>query len=210
MTGIKAIAVEDGSLRCEQEVPGGRDVYVVPLPAVVTVKEGLNLPRYPSVPGRLRAKRKPLEATSPARPRTEARDGQADPAAGLGQAGRGARQRRRGGPAGGRACSTSWGSSDEQVLVFVERRRTDELSQQALDVRAEHRRRRGRTRSAIDDRGRLRHPAALGDRRSAAAPTRGARPRDVVVAPGTERGNEVLAHVAALLDLPMAANCIVG
>jgi electron transfer flavoprotein beta subunit len=26
----------------------------------VTVKEGLNLPRYPSVPGRLRAKRKPL------------------------------------------------------------------------------------------------------------------------------------------------------
>jgi electron transfer flavoprotein alpha subunit len=29
----------------------------------------------------------------------------------------------------------------------------------------------------------------------------------VVVAPGTERGNEVLAHVAAALDLPMAANC---
>ena len=31
-----------------------------------------------------------------------------------------------------------------------------------------------------------------------------------VVAPGTDRGNEVLAHVAAKLDLPMAANCIVG
>ena len=29
-----------------------------------------------------------------------------------------------------------------------------------------------------------------------------------VVAPGTERGNEVLAHVAAQLDLPMAANCV--
>lgn len=28
-----------------------------------------------------------------------------------------------------------------------------------------------------------------------------------VVAPGTERGNEVLAHLAADLDLPMAANC---
>jgi electron transfer flavoprotein alpha subunit len=28
-----------------------------------------------------------------------------------------------------------------------------------------------------------------------------------VVGPGTERGNEVLAHVAALLDLPLAANC---
>jgi electron transfer flavoprotein alpha subunit len=28
-----------------------------------------------------------------------------------------------------------------------------------------------------------------------------------VVGPGTERGNEVLAHVAARLDLPLAANC---
>jgi electron transfer flavoprotein beta subunit len=38
------------------------------MPAVVSVKEGINLPRYPSVPGRLRAKRKPLEASNPARP----------------------------------------------------------------------------------------------------------------------------------------------
>jgi electron transfer flavoprotein alpha subunit len=30
----------------------------------------------------------------------------------------------------------------------------------------------------------------------------------VVVGPGTERGNEVLAHVAAILDLPLAANCV--
>jgi electron transfer flavoprotein alpha subunit len=29
-----------------------------------------------------------------------------------------------------------------------------------------------------------------------------------VVAPGTDRGNEVLAHLAAQLDLPMAANCV--
>lgn len=29
-----------------------------------------------------------------------------------------------------------------------------------------------------------------------------------VLAPGTERGNEVLAHLAAMLDLPMAANCV--
>jgi electron transfer flavoprotein beta subunit len=65
VTGIKAIAVEDATLRCEQEVAGGRDVYALPLPAVVTVKEGLNLPRYPSVPGRLRAKRKPLESITP-------------------------------------------------------------------------------------------------------------------------------------------------
>jgi electron transfer flavoprotein beta subunit len=35
------------------------------LPAVVTVKEGLNLPRYPSVPGRMRAKTKPLTTLEP-------------------------------------------------------------------------------------------------------------------------------------------------
>jgi electron transfer flavoprotein alpha subunit len=29
-----------------------------------------------------------------------------------------------------------------------------------------------------------------------------------VIAPGTDRGNEVLAHLAASLDLPMAANCV--
>lgn len=57
VTGIKAIEVEDQAVRCEQEVAGGRDVYRVPMPAVVTVKEGINLPRYPSLPGRLRAKR---------------------------------------------------------------------------------------------------------------------------------------------------------
>jgi electron transfer flavoprotein beta subunit len=69
VTGVKAITVRDGAtLRCEQEVPTGRDVYEVPMPAVVAVKEGINLPRYPSVPGRLRAKRKPLESSTPARP----------------------------------------------------------------------------------------------------------------------------------------------
>jgi electron transfer flavoprotein beta subunit len=68
VTGIKGIALAGDQLLCEQEVAGGRDVYVVPTPAVVTVKEGLNLPRYPSVPGRLRAKRKPLASSTPARP----------------------------------------------------------------------------------------------------------------------------------------------
>jgi electron transfer flavoprotein beta subunit len=65
VTGIKALSVDGAKVRCEQEVAGGRDVYELPLPAVVTVKEGLNLPRYPSVPGRLRAKRKPLDAAQP-------------------------------------------------------------------------------------------------------------------------------------------------
>jgi len=33
---------------------------------VVTVKEGINLPRYPSLPGRLRARRAAVERSSPA------------------------------------------------------------------------------------------------------------------------------------------------
>ena len=71
VTGLKGVKVEGSSVRCEQDVGGGRDVYVLPLPAVVTVKEGLNLPRYPSVPGRMRAARKPVVAST--RPRPEAR-----------------------------------------------------------------------------------------------------------------------------------------
>jgi electron transfer flavoprotein beta subunit len=66
VTGVKALEVVGDAVRCEQEVAGGRDVYLAPLPAVVTVKEGINLPRYPSVPGRLRAKRKPITTMTPA------------------------------------------------------------------------------------------------------------------------------------------------
>jgi len=68
VTGLKGLAVADGRARCEQEAAGGRDVYDVPLPAVVTVLEGLNLPRYPSVPAKLRAQRKPVEQRTPLRP----------------------------------------------------------------------------------------------------------------------------------------------
>jgi electron transfer flavoprotein beta subunit len=67
-TGLKGLAVEDGSLRCEQEVAGGRDVYRVALPAVVSVLEGINLPRYPSVPAKLRARQKPIETIAVERP----------------------------------------------------------------------------------------------------------------------------------------------
>jgi electron transfer flavoprotein beta subunit len=67
VTGLKGLSVEDGRARCEQEVAGGRDVYAVPLPAVVTVLEGINLPRYPSVPAKLRARQKPIETLAPER-----------------------------------------------------------------------------------------------------------------------------------------------
>jgi electron transfer flavoprotein beta subunit len=67
VTGLKKIEIDDGRARVERDAGGPRDVYEVRLPAVLTVLEGLNLPRYPSVPGRLRAKSKPLAVVEPAR-----------------------------------------------------------------------------------------------------------------------------------------------
>jgi electron transfer flavoprotein beta subunit len=68
VTGLKKIEVQGDRVRCERDVGGARDVYEVPLPAVLTALEGLNLPRYPSVPGRLRAKSKPVTVSEPVRP----------------------------------------------------------------------------------------------------------------------------------------------
>jgi electron transfer flavoprotein beta subunit len=68
LTGLKGLSVADGVVHGEQAVSGGRDVYEVPSPAVSGVLEGINLPRYPSVPGRLRAKQKPVAASTPVRP----------------------------------------------------------------------------------------------------------------------------------------------
>jgi electron transfer flavoprotein beta subunit len=71
VTGLKKIEIGDSRARVERDVGGSRDVYEVPLPAVLTVLEGLNLPRYPSVPGRLRAKSKPLAVVEPVRPESK-------------------------------------------------------------------------------------------------------------------------------------------
>jgi electron transfer flavoprotein beta subunit len=66
VTGVKAIEVGDGTVAARREAPGGWEVFDVALPAVVAVREGINLPRYPSVPGRLRAKKKEIERLTPA------------------------------------------------------------------------------------------------------------------------------------------------
>ena len=71
VTGLKKIEIGDGRARVERDAGGPRDVYEVPLPAVLTVLEGLNLPRYPSVPGRLRAKSKPVAVVEPERPESK-------------------------------------------------------------------------------------------------------------------------------------------
>ena len=67
VTGIKGIAIEDGRLTARREAGGGWEIFELPLPAVVTVKEGLNLPRYASLTGRQRAKKTPIERIEPQR-----------------------------------------------------------------------------------------------------------------------------------------------
>jgi len=65
VTGIKGVEIEGGQALARREGPGGWELYEVSLPAVFTVKEGINLPRYPSLPGRLKAKKKPVERVTP-------------------------------------------------------------------------------------------------------------------------------------------------
>lgn len=57
VSGIKGVEVADGTVRARRETPDGFEVYHVPLPAVLAVKEGINLPRYPTLSGRLRSKK---------------------------------------------------------------------------------------------------------------------------------------------------------
>ena len=71
VTGIKGIEIADGTLTARREAGGGWESFEVPLPAVVTVKEGINLPRYASIQGRLRAKKATIERIPP-EPRTSA------------------------------------------------------------------------------------------------------------------------------------------
>lgn len=57
VSGIKGIEVEGGSITLRRETHTGSELYELPTPAVVAVKEGINLPRYPTLKGRLNAKK---------------------------------------------------------------------------------------------------------------------------------------------------------
>ncbi len=53
--------VADGKIKCHRTVEGGIVVIEASLPALITTQRGLNEPRYASLPGIMKAKKKPLE-----------------------------------------------------------------------------------------------------------------------------------------------------
>ena len=65
VTGIKALEIRDGKAAVRRQTESGWETCEVTVPAVLTVKEGINLPRYPSLPGRLKAKKKEIERSRP-------------------------------------------------------------------------------------------------------------------------------------------------
>lgn len=68
LTGISTVEVDGGTVIASGDGPDGTDIYEVPLPAVVTVMEGGVTPRYPSIRGRMAAKRTTIETVVPGSP----------------------------------------------------------------------------------------------------------------------------------------------
>lgn len=67
LTGISTIEVNGDSVVAHGAGPAGTEVFELPTPALIAVQEGGVEPRYPSIPGRMKAKRAPLETVEPAR-----------------------------------------------------------------------------------------------------------------------------------------------
>ncbi len=59
-TAVK-VEVNGTSVRVERDVEGDLEIVETSLPVVITAQQGLNEPRYPSLPGIMKAKKKPLD-----------------------------------------------------------------------------------------------------------------------------------------------------
>lgn len=65
VNGAKGLSLGDGVANVEREADAGRETYELPLPAVIGVKEGINLPRYPTMKGRLASKKVEIQSIQP-------------------------------------------------------------------------------------------------------------------------------------------------
>ncbi|MFD4818025.1 electron transfer flavoprotein subunit beta/FixA family protein [Peribacillus butanolivorans] len=61
VTTITYLEIVDGKAIIVRDVEGDEETVEVSLPVLVTAQQGLNEPRYPSLPGIMKAKKKPLE-----------------------------------------------------------------------------------------------------------------------------------------------------
>ena len=61
VTGVQTLTVEGDTVRAQADGPDGRESYAVPLPTVMTVMEGGVEPRYPTITGRMKAKKVEVE-----------------------------------------------------------------------------------------------------------------------------------------------------
>jgi electron transfer flavoprotein beta subunit len=61
LTQVIKMDVDDGGLRCERQAEYGYDTVQVEMPAVISVGDAINEPRYPSLKAIMGAKKKPLE-----------------------------------------------------------------------------------------------------------------------------------------------------
>jgi electron transfer flavoprotein beta subunit len=64
-TFASEVVVEDGKVNVTREIDGGLQTVALNLPAIVTTDLRLNEPRYASLPNIMKAKKKPLDTTSP-------------------------------------------------------------------------------------------------------------------------------------------------
>ena len=64
-TFASELSIDGGSASVTREVDGGLQTISLPLPAVVTADLRLNEPRYASLPNIMKAKKKPLDTTTP-------------------------------------------------------------------------------------------------------------------------------------------------
>jgi electron transfer flavoprotein beta subunit len=58
---VTKIEIGEGKIRCQKTIDGGTAVLEAPTPALFTTQRGLNEPRYASLPGIMKAKKKPLD-----------------------------------------------------------------------------------------------------------------------------------------------------
>ena len=61
LTIITKVDVEDGTVKVIKPVEGAQLLIQSPLPCVITAQKGLNEPRYASLPGIMKAKKKPID-----------------------------------------------------------------------------------------------------------------------------------------------------